>query len=145
MKSNISINRLIHSFLLITFILSVFICMATDRAISEDTHPKPTNKHGKDNTQEDFVELQNNMDLVDLVETISKINQETYILDESVKTQKVNIITPETGMKKEDFLKLFDVILNLNGLSVVKTGNINKVISSDLIKEESTPTIIDSD
>jgi hypothetical protein len=46
-------------------------------------------------------------------------------------------------MKKEDFLKFFDVILNLNGLSVVKSEGINKVINSNSIKEESTPTIIE--
>jgi len=55
----------------------------------------------------------------------------------------VSIVTPDGGMKKEDFLKFFDVILNLNGLSVVKSEGINKVINSNRIKEESTPTIIE--
>jgi len=83
------------------------------------------------------------MDLVELIKTVSEINDEIYILDESVKPQKVSIVTPEGGMKKEDFLKFFDVILNLNGLSVVKSEGINKIINSNRIKEEGTPTIIE--
>jgi hypothetical protein len=46
-------------------------------------------------------------------------------------------------MKKEDFVKFFDIILNINGLSVVKSDGVNKVINSSRIKEEDTPTIID--
>ncbi len=104
-------------------------------AMSESENP--------DIPQEGFVQLENDMDLVELIKTVSEINNETYVLDESVKPQNINIITPEGGMKKEDFLKFFDVILNMNGLSVVKSDGINKVISSNRIKEESTPTIIE--
>ena len=104
-------------------------------AMSESENP--------DIPQEGFVQLENGMDLVELIKTVSEINKETYVLDESVKPQNINIITPEGGMKKEDFLKFFEVILNMNGLSVVKSDGINKVISSNRIKEESTPTIIE--
>lgn len=92
---------------------------------------------------EEIIQLENSIDLVELIKTVSDINKETYILDESVKTQEVKIITPDGGMKKEDFLKFVDVILNMNGLSIVKSDGINKVISSNRIKEESTPTIIE--
>jgi len=104
-------------------------------AMSESENP--------DIPQEGFVQLENGMDLVELIKTVSEINKETYVLDESVKPQNISIITPEGGMKKEDFLKFFEVILNMNGLSVVKSDGMNKVISSNRIKEESTPTIIE--
>jgi len=104
-------------------------------AMSESENP--------DIPQEGFVQLENGMDLVELIKTVSEINKETYVLDESVKPQNISIITPEGGMKKEDFLKFFEVILSMNGLSVVKSDGMNKVISSNRIKEESTPTIIE--
>lgn len=128
-----------------TLILITLMCISSDIAISENMNSSAESKPTEEISEDDFVELQNDMDLVELIKTISEINNETYILDESVKPQKVNIITPEGGMKKEDFIKFFDVILNLNGLSVVKSEGINKVIDSNRIKEESTPTIIELD
>ena len=110
--------------------------------------PNPTRRAvaGSENTDipgDGIVQLEHDMDLVQLIKTVSEINNEAYILDETVKTQSITIITPDGGMKKEDFLKFFDVILNLNGLTVVKTGGINKVISSKGIKEEDMPVIIE--
>lgn len=93
--------------------------------------------------EDGIVQLEQDMDLIRLIETVSNINNETYILDESVKPQDITIITPDGGMKKEDFLRFFEVILNMNGLSVVKSGEINKIISSNKIKEENTPTIVE--
>lgn len=145
MKSNYSFQNYIQAALSFVLILTVCVCIAGPIAVSKSTDSKTTDNTEEDISQDEFVELQSDMDLFDLIKTISDVNGETYILDESVKPQKVNIITPEGGMKKEDFLKFFDVILNLNGLSVVKTGDINKVISSNRIKEESTPTIIELD
>jgi len=116
--------------------------------ISVLTFPIPARRAvaGSENTdipEDGIVQLDHDIDLMQLIKTVSEINNEAYILDESVKPQSINIITPNGGMKKEDFLKFFDVILNLNGLTVVNTDGINKVISSKGIKEEDTPVIID--
>ena len=143
MKINLSSLKLIQVATIFALILSVYICIPIHKAISENTDSSTADEDSKHVSEDGFVQVQNDMDLVELIKTISEINDEIYILDESVKPQKVSIVTPDGGMKKEDFLKFFDVILNLNGLSVVKSEGINKVISSDLIKEESTPTIIE--
>lgn len=127
--------KFIHLLIILVLIPIITNLIPNDSAISES--------ETSDIPQEGFVQLENDMDLVELIKTVSEINNETYILDESVKPQNINIITPEGGMKKEDFLKFFDVILNMNGLSVVKSDGINKVISSNRIKEESTLTIIE--
>ncbi|MGB3364705.1 MAG: hypothetical protein WBB48_07985 [Thermodesulfobacteriota bacterium] len=140
--SPIKLNQAATIFILLLIIL---LCFSTHNAISENTDSSTLDENSKNSPDDGFVELQNDMDLIELIKTISEINNETYILDESVKPQNVSIITPEGGMKKEDFLKFFDIILNLNGLSVVKSEGINKVISSKNIIEESTPTIIELD
>lgn len=142
---NLSSIKLTHAATIFLLLLTPYLCFPTHKAISETAKSNIAEQDNKNVPQDGFVELQNDMDLVELIETISEINDEIYILDESVKPQKVSIITPEGGMKKEDFLKFFDIILNLNGLSIVKSEGINKVINSSSIKEESTPTIIELD
>lgn len=137
MKHYFNFKQFIQIAKILLLILTVTYLFAVPKTISES--------HNPDMPQEDFVELENDMDLVELIKTVSEISDETYILDESVKPQSINIITPDGGMKKEDFLKFFDVILNMNGFSVVKSDGINKVINSNRIKEESTPTIIELD
>ncbi|GJM16604.1 MAG: hypothetical protein DHS20C13_19310 [Thermodesulfobacteriota bacterium] len=127
--------KFIHPLIILVLIPIVTNLVPLRSAMSESENP--------DIPQEGFVQLENDVDLVQLIKTVSEINNEIYILDESVKPQDINIITPEGGMKKEDFLKFFDVILNMNGLSVVKSDGMNKVIDSNRIKEESTPTIIE--
>ena len=137
MKFFITPIKFIHLLIIFVLIPIVTNLVPHDSAMSESETP--------DIPQEGFVQLENDMDLVELIKTVSEINNEVYILDESVKPQNINIITPEGVMKKEDFLKFFEVILNMNGLSVVKSDGMNKVISSNHIKEESTPTIIELD
>jgi len=112
-----------------------FILVPSDRAIAETENAAVPD--------DGIVQLETDMDLIELIHAVSDINNETYILDESVKPQEINIITPDGGMKKEDFLQFFNVILNMNGLSVVKSDGINKVIRTAHIKEEGTTTIIE--
>lgn len=90
-----------------------------------------------------IVHLQGEMDIMDLIKTVSEINGETYIVDSSVKPKEVTIITPEGGMKKEDVLIFFDTILRLNGLAVVKSDGINKVVNSGDISGHGTPVETD--
>lgn len=89
---------------------------------------------------EEIVNLQTEMDIRDLIQTMSEITGETFILDDSVKGKRVTIITPQGGFKKRNSLKLFETILDLNGFSIVRKDGINEVIQKRDIKTESIPT-----
>ena len=112
----------------------ITILLINSPAISETNSDIP---------EDGIILLDDDMDLIQLIQTVSEISNETYVLDESVKPKEIHIITPEGGMKNADLLKFFDVILNLNGLSVVRSGDINKIVNSTRIKEENTPTIVE--
>lgn len=90
-----------------------------------------------------IVHLQSRMDIMDLIKAMSEINEEPYVIDGSVKPREISIITPEGGMKKDDVLMFFDTVLRLNGLAVVKSGGINKIVNSSDISGESTPVETD--
>ena len=124
-------------------VLTDNLFISTNIAVSETENAEKAEEQKKYVSEDGMVYLENDMDIIELIKAVSEINKEVYILDESVKPRKVGIITPDGGMKKEDFLKFFDIILNMNGLAVVKSNGINKVINSSRIKEETTPTIID--
>ncbi|MGH7900347.1 MAG: secretin N-terminal domain-containing protein, partial [Thermodesulfobacteriota bacterium] len=90
--------------------------------------------------EDDVVNLQTEMDLKDLIQTISELTGETFLMDDTVKGKKVTIITPQGGFKKENSLRLFETILDINGFSIVKKDGINKIIQKRDIKTESIPT-----
>ncbi|GEM_PF-2349116 len=86
-----------------------------------------------------IVNLQSSINIIDLIMAVSELNDETYVIDGSVHPDEISIITPEGGLKKEDVLILFDTVLRLNGLAVVKADGINKVVNSSDIKGAATP------
>lgn len=90
--------------------------------------------------QEEIINLQNEMDIRDLIQTMSEITGQTFILDESVKGKRVTIVTPREGFKKQNALRLFEAILDLNGFAIVKKDSISKIIPKREIKTESLPT-----
>jgi type II secretory pathway component GspD/PulD (secretin) len=90
-----------------------------------------------------IVNLQSNINIIDLIMAVSELNDETYVIDGSVHPDEISIITPEGGLKKEDVLILFDTVLRLNGLAVVKADGINKVVNSSDIKGAATPVETD--
>ena len=79
------------------------------------------------------------MDIQDLIQTISEITGQNFILDESVKGKKITVIAPG-GFKKENAMKLFETILSLNGFSVVKKDGTNIIVPKRDIKITSIPT-----
>jgi general secretion pathway protein D len=91
-------------------------------------------------SQEEIINLQNEMDIRDLIQTMSEITGQTFLLDESVKGKKVTIVTPREGFKKQNSLRLFEAILDLNGFAIVKKDGISKIIPKREIKTESLPT-----
>jgi general secretion pathway protein D len=91
---------------------------------------------------EEVVNLQSEMDIRDLVQTVSEITGETFLLDESVKARKVTVISPRGGFNKRNAIRLFEAILDLNGFSIVQKDGINKIVPKRDIKTENLPTEI---
>jgi general secretion pathway protein D len=90
-------------------------------------------------TDGEIVNIQSEMDIQDLVQTISEITGQNFILDESVKGKKITVIAPG-GFKKENAMKLFETILTLNGFAVVKKDGTNIIVPKRDIKITSIPT-----
>jgi type II secretory pathway component GspD/PulD (secretin) len=88
---------------------------------------------------EGIVNLQNQINITDLILAVSEINNETYVLDGAVHPGEISIVTPGGGLRKEDVLSLFETVLRMNGLSVVKADGINKVVNTSDIKGSATP------
>ena len=89
----------------------------------------------------EIVNIQSEMDIQDLIQTISEITGQNFILDESVKGKKITVIAPG-GFKKENAMKLFETILSLNGFAVVKKDGTNIIVPKRDIKITSIPTEI---
>ncbi len=90
--------------------------------------------------EEDVVNIQTEMDIRDLIQTVSEITGETFLLEESVKGKKVTVVAPRGGFKKQNALRLFEAILDLNGFAIVKKDGVSKIIPKRDIKIESLPT-----
>ena len=95
-------------------------------------------------TDGEIVNLQAEMDVQDLIQTISEITSENFILDESVKGKKITVIAP-SGFKRENAMRLFETILSLNGFSIVKKDGTNIIVPKRDIKIKSIPTEVGSD
>lgn len=89
----------------------------------------------------EIVSLQSEMDVQDLIQTISEITGENFILDESVKGKKITVVAPG-GFKSENAMRLFETILSLNGFSVVKKDGANIIVPKRDIKFQDIPTEI---
>lgn len=99
---------------------------------------------GEENDSPDqIINLQDDVDIIDLVNAVSELKEEIYVIDESVKPQEISIITPKGGMKKEDMLMFFETVLRLNGLAVVKSDGVNKIVNSEDIESQNTPVVTD--
>ncbi|MCA9809592.1 MAG: hypothetical protein KC473_04585 [Candidatus Dadabacteria bacterium] len=85
------------------------------------------------------VQLQNGMSLFDLVEAVSEINGEVYVVDSSVKPSEIKIVTPEGGLTRDDLTELFVTILRVNGLAVIETEGVNKIVNSGDAIHSATP------
>lgn len=85
------------------------------------------------------VQLQSGITLIDLVNAVSEMNGEVYVIDGSVKPAGINIVTPEGGLTKDDLLDLFGTILKVNGLAVIEAGGINKIVNSGDAIHNATP------
>lgn len=95
-------------------------------------------------TDGEVVNLQSEMDIQDLIQTISEITGQSFILEESVKGKKITVVAPG-GFKSENAMRLFETILSLNGFSVVKKNGVNIIVPKRDIKFQDIPTEIGTD
>ena len=95
-------------------------------------------------TDGEVVNLQSEMDIQDLIQTISEITGQSFILEESVKGKKITVVAPG-GFKSENAMRLFETILSLNGFSIVKKNGTNIIVPKRDIKFQDIPTEIGTD
>ena len=76
------------------------------------------------------------MDIAMLVKFIADITKRNFIIDNNV-TGKVTVVSPRK-MTIDEAYRVFESVLEVNGFTTVKSGNITKIIrSSDAATKES--------
>ena len=79
------------------------------------------------------------VELTDLIQTISELTGENFLYDESVKG-KATIVSPES-MTLDEAYQLFLTVLNVKGYTVVPAGKVNKIVPLKNAKESNLPTV----
>jgi general secretion pathway protein D len=110
----------------------LFLCLAPVLALAQ-TQPQPT-EEGR--VTLDFKEVE----LADLIQTISELTGENFLYDETVKG-KVTIVSPESMTLDEAYM-LFHTVLNVKGYTVVPSGEVNKIVTLKNAKGSNLPTVI---
>jgi general secretion pathway protein D len=78
-----------------------------------------------------------NVELSDLIKTISELTGNNFVYDERVRG-KVTIISPET-MSKEEAYQLFLTVLNVKGFTLIESGSVNKIIPLQNARQNNLP------
>lgn len=94
---------------------------------------------------EGMVNLRSNMTLNEMVKTISEITSEVYLLSDKIRDKNVTIVTPEGGFERENAFRIFEILLDMNGYSVISAEGVNKIVPKKGIKSESIPLRLDFD
>ncbi len=79
------------------------------------------------------------IDLPDLIRTVSEVTGMNFVYDDSVRG-KVTIISPDL-MSIDDAFELFLTVLNTKGYTVVPSGKTNKIVAIKDAKESNIPTV----
>ena len=86
----------------------------------------------------DFKEIE----LTDLIQTISELTGQNFLYDDTVRG-KVTLITP-AEMTLDEAYQLFQTVLNVKGYTIVPAGKINKIVPLKNAKEANLPIVHDS-
>lgn len=78
-----------------------------------------------------------NIELQDLIKTISELTGRNFVYDERVRG-KVTIISP-TSMSKEEAYQLFLTVLNVKGFTLVPSGKANKIVPLQTARQSNLP------
>ena len=81
------------------------------------------------------------IELADLIQTVSEMTGRNFLYDETVKG-KVTIISPDP-MSIDQAYQLFITVLNTKGFTIVPSGRVNKIVPTREAKESNVPTYID--
>jgi general secretion pathway protein D len=82
-----------------------------------------------------------NIELSDLIKTISDLTGRNFTYDDTIKGQ-VTIITPET-LSRDEAYHLFLTVLSLKGYTVIPSGKAYKIVRDRNAKESNLPLITD--
>ncbi len=80
------------------------------------------------------------IDLSDLIQTISELTGRNFVYDETVRG-KATIISPRR-MTLDEAYKVFLTVLNVKGYTVIPSGQVNKIVPIKDAKESNIPTVI---
>lgn len=103
---------------------------------SDQPGGKPAKKEVRasgDKVSLDFKDIE----LADLITTVSELTGKNFLYDETVKG-KATIISP-APMSLDEAYKLFLTVLNVKGFTVVPSGKVYKVVSLSTAKENNLP------
>ncbi|MBN1958469.1 MAG: type II secretion system secretin GspD [Desulfuromonadales bacterium] len=78
-----------------------------------------------------------NVELVDMIGTISELTGKNFVYDESVRG-KVSVVSPKPVSVAEAY-RLFTTVLQVKGFTIIPSGQVNKIVSTRSAKEENLP------
>ncbi|MCD6186652.1 MAG: hypothetical protein J7K09_00695, partial [Desulfuromusa sp.] len=113
-------------------VFSLLVCIFVVLAVSQSLA-------AREKTAADFEVTLNfqNVELVDMIGTISELTGKNFVYDESIRG-KISIISPKPVTVDEAY-RLFSTVLRVKGFTIVPAGKVNKIISIRTAKEENLP------
>lgn len=78
-----------------------------------------------------------NVELVDLISTISELTGKNFVYDDGVRGQ-VSIVSPRTVSIDEAY-RLFSTVLNVKGFTIIPSGKVHKIVPVRSAKETNLP------
>lgn len=78
-----------------------------------------------------------NVELIDMIGTISELTGKNFVYDESVRG-KVSVVSPKPVSVDEAY-RLFTTVLKVKGFTIIPSGKVNKIVSTRSAKEENLP------
>ncbi|MDX2496096.1 MAG: type II secretion system secretin GspD [Desulfuromusa sp.] len=109
------------------------ICFLLIVLVSQPLAAEKENAAGELEVTLDF----QNVELVDLIGTISELTGKNFVYDEAVRG-KVSIMSPKP-VSVSDAYRLFSTVLKVKGFTIVPSGEVNKIVSIRTAKEENLP------
>ena len=113
----------------LVFILC-FICFNSSGGLAEEKMPADPHKY----VSIDF----NDVDIRVFIKFISELTKENFIIDNRVKG-KVNILSPGKITIEEAF-KVFESVLEVNGFTAIRSGEISKIVPSPMANSKNVET-----
>lgn len=130
--------RVFRPFVPRTFIVTLALAtLLANGAIAQPPSAGPGKAAAGSRVTLDFKEIE----LTDLIHTISELTGRNFLYDETVRG-KATLVSPE-GMTVDEAYQMFLTVLNLKGFTVVPAGKVNKIIPLKSAKESNLPLVTD--